>query len=421
MKRRFRTMPAKGSPPKVDDALGVIRGASAIQAVEALGHSLLVDDVMLRQVAALGNAAGKVKSRFTHPGLCADGMGKQLGHVSSFRVEGDKTLCDLAFIDAAKISPSGDLVAYTTKLAQEAPNDFGFSIVFEGTPAWKLPDGSELPVDDPSLRRKGDGPYDESYYVRPETATTDVPFARAEALCAVDVVDEPAANRDGLFSAAAFGATTSQLAEQAFAWLDEFRDLHGIGFDKIDAFLARYRLARGRAPSTHPSPNPPQESFMNPRLIRLSQIMPAFAALIVAMFADKKPDDEIVDAVYGKAFTGMEDKVKALTSERDSAAAALAKADADHKAALAAKDAELAAAKASIDKFQKFEQLGKQPDPGADASAGGAGGDAKAATKQAWASDPKVQAFFHKDFATFSAAVELDGLEKVKAEVAKAS
>lgn len=413
MKRRFRTMPAKGTPPKVDAAMGVIRGASAIQAVEALGHSLLVDDVMLRQVAELGNAAGKTKSRFTHPGLCADGMGKQLGHVSAFRVEGDKTLCDLTFIDAARISPSGDLVAYTTKLAKDAPNDFGFSIVFEGTPVWKLPDGSEMKVDDVSLRREG--PMGVSF-ARPDTATTEIPFARAEALNAVDVVDEPAANRDGLFSAA-FSSTTSALAEQAFAWLDEFRDLHGIGFDKLDAFLSRYRLARGDQLN-----HPPQESSMHPRLIRLSQLMPAFAALIIAEFEAKKTPEDIVDAVYAKAFAGMDDKVKALTSERDTAATALAKAESDGKAALAAKESEIATHKETIAKFQKFEQTGKQTeDPGGDHTASGSGGDAKAATKQAWAADPKLQAFFHKDFATFASAVELDGLEKVKAEVAKAA
>jgi hypothetical protein len=423
MKRRFRTMPAKGAAPQIDRAAGTIRGVSAIQAVEALGHDLLVDEVTLRQVAEHGTAAGKVKSRFTHPGLCSDGMGKMLGHAANFRVQGDKTLCDLTFIEAAAQSPDGDLRAYTLKLAEDAPGDFGLSIVFSGTPVWKLPDGSELPVNDPSLRRKEDGPFGDSYYARPDTATTTTPFARCEQLFAVDVVDEPAANRDGLFSAA-FGATTSTLAEQAFAWLDEFRDLHGIGLDTIDAFTTRYRQARGAPASTHPHQlsNQPQESSMDPRLYRLSQLMPMFAALIIAMSTDKKPVDDIVDAVYAKAFTGMEDKVKALATERDSATAALAKAETDHKAALAAKDAELSAAKASIEKFQKFEQVGTGiTDPGGDASSGASGGDAKAATKQAWASNPQLQAFFHKDFATFASAVELDGLDKVKAEVAKAS
>jgi hypothetical protein len=418
MKRRFRSTVAAGSPVQIDQKAHTITGVSAIQAVEALGHDLLVDEVTLAQVAARGQELGKVKSRFTHPGLCADGMGKMLGHASNFRVVGDKTLCDLTLIDAAAKSPEGDLRTYVEELAQQAPGDFGLSIVFGGIPKWKLADGSEMPVNHPSLVE--DGPMGPTYK-RPDTATTDKPFARCEELFAVDVVDEPAANRDGLFSAA-FGATTSHLAEQAFAWLDEFRDLHGIGFDQLDAFLARYCSARGKARATRSPLSHPQDTPMNPRLIRLSQLMPALAALIIAMSAEKKPDDEIVDAVYGKAFEGMDAKVKELTAARDSATTALAKAEADHKTALAAKDAEIATHKAAIEKFQKFEQLGREvPDPGGDATAGGAGGDAKAATKQAWAADPKLQAFFHKDFATFADAVALDGLDKVKAEVAKAS
>lgn len=418
MKRRFRTMPIRFEvaemPSPTKPGLPKLLGISAIQAVEALGHGLLIDAVMLGQVADLGNSAGKVKSRFTHPGLCADGMGKMLGHASNFRVAGDKTLCDLSFIAAASHAPDGDLANYVLSLAKDAPADFGLSIVFSGTPVWKLKDGREVAVNDDSLMSRSSDGY-VSFRRHPD-AITEIPFARCDQLFAVDVVDEPAANRDGLFSAA-FSGTTSELSEQAFAWLDEFRDLHGIGFDKLDAFLSRYRLARGEQLN-----HPPQESSMHPRLIRLSQLMPAFAALIIAEFEAKKTPEDIVDAVYAKAFAGMEDKVKALTAERDTAATALAKAESDGKAALAAKDAEIATHKAAIEKFQKFEQTGKlTEDPGGDHTASGSGGDAKAATKQAWAADPKLQAFFHKDFDTFAAAVELDGLDKVKAEVAKAT
>lgn len=419
---RFRTRPVRfevvapvPTTPSPESA-NMLRGISAIQAVEALGHDLLIDAVMLAQVAEQGNSLGKVKSRFTHPGLCSDGMGKMLGHATNFRVAGDKTVCDLTFISAASASPDGDLRGYVLKLAAEAPQDFGLSIVFSGVSVWKLADGTEMPVNDPSLLRPG---LFGDEYVRPDTATTDKPFARCSQLFAVDVVDEPAANRDGLFSAA-FSSTTSALAEQAFAWLDELRDTHGLGFDQLDAFLARYRQAR--APSPAPTPTPQDRTMpLSPRLSRLSTLMPMLAALIIEGLAASKPEDEIVESVYGAKFKADADALTALGKERDDLKAALAKADTDHKAALAAKDSELAAAKAEIAKFQKFEQVGKEtPDPGSDATAG-SNGDAKAATKQAWATNPKLQAYFHKDFATFAAAVELDGMEKVLAEVAKAA
>jgi hypothetical protein len=417
MTRRFRSAVASDAATsgavRIDLAAGVIRDVSAIQAVEALGHDLLVDAVTLAQVAQQGNARGQVKSRFTHPGLCADGMGKMLGHATNFRVQGDKTVCDLAFIDAAAQSPQGDLRAYVLSLAQDAPQDFGLSIVFAGTPAWKLADGSELPVDHPSLKRVG--PLGEAILVRPETATTDKPFARCDDLFAVDVVDEPAANRDGLFSAA-FDSTTSQLAERAFAWLDELRDARGISLDQLHVFLARYASARGLArPTTQDHP-------MTPRLVSLSQLMPLFAAQIIAMSAEGKPDDAIVDAVYASAFTAAHEKLQAMTTARDAAVAALATAATAHTADLAAKDAEIATKAAAIAAFQAFEQGGRQvQDPGGDATAGGSGGDAKAATKQAWASDATLRAFFHDDLAVFATAVEIDGLEKVRAEVAKAA
>ena len=55
--RRFRLAKAPAASTAINRETGTITGASAIQAVEALGHDLLVDQVMLQQVATLGNAA----------------------------------------------------------------------------------------------------------------------------------------------------------------------------------------------------------------------------------------------------------------------------------------------------------------------------------------------------------------------------
>lgn len=414
MKTRFRTTKTTGAAPAVDLAAHRITGASAIQAVEALGHGMLVDQVMLRQVADLGNAAGQVKARFTHPGMCSDGMGSQLGHVSNFRLEGDKTLCDLQFIDAAAKSPRGDLRTYVESLAKDAPANFGFSIVFTGTPVWKLPDGREIPVDDPSLRR---GHGEDAHFARPTDATTTIPFARCDQLLAVDVVDEPAANRDGLFSAAAFSGTSSELAEQAFAWLDEFRSLHGIGFDTIAGFLTRYRVSRSLPPTTLSTESPMKLSH---RLAALATIA-ACAPLILKELSADKPADEI-DILHNVHTAHAE----ALTKQITDLQAQLAKAGTDHATALkAAQDAgaatakELAEAKQKIAAFQGFERNASGvPDPGSDANAGKSG-DQKVDAERCWSTDEKVRAFFHGDKETFTQAVENDGLAAVQAEVAK--
>lgn len=410
---RFRSTKAQGAPAAIDLTAHRISGVSAIQAVEALGHGMLVDQVMLRQVADQGNALGQVKARFTHPGMCSDGMGSQLGHVSNFSVQGDKTVGDLQFIDAAAKSPRGDLRTYVETLAKDAPGSFGMSIVFTGTPVWKLPNGSEIAVDDPSLRR---GHGEDAYFARPADATTTIPFARCEQLLAVDVVDEPAANRDGLFSAA-FSGTSSEIAEQAFAWLDEFRSLHGLGFDALAGFLNRYRASRSLPPTTLSTESPMK---LSPRLAALAT-KPAAAQAIISALSAEKPADEI--DILASAY---EAHAGALSAQITDLQDKLAKAGTDHAAALkAAQDAgaatakELAEAKQKIAAFKGFEgNVSSTQDPGSDANAGKSG-DQKVDAERCWSTDEKVRAFFHGDKETFTQAVENDGLPAVQAEVAK--
>ena len=198
---------AYAAPARVDREKHVIFGVSALQAVEALGHRLMVDQVALQQFVDLGNAAKNgLKSRFTHPGLSADGLGKHLGRIRNFRVDGDKALGDLYLSETAARSPHGDLRAYVESLADEDPESFGMSMVFEGYGVWKLNDGREV----------------EDAGQRPQDAREKYPTIRLVATYAVDVVDEPAANRDGLFSA--FRGTTSELAAAVYEILDSHTD-----------------------------------------------------------------------------------------------------------------------------------------------------------------------------------------------------
>lgn len=412
---RFRTGPSL-SKPRVDREKGMIFGASAIQAVEALGHRLLVDDVMLRQVAELGNAAVKVKSRFTHPGMCSDGMGKQVGHATNFRVEGDKALCDIQCLEAAAKSPSGDLRGYVLALADESPKDFGLSIVFSGIAVWKLTDGSEVPFNDASLRDDRDGQYwdwtTKAYYRRPDTATTAYPFARCADLGAVDVVDEPAANRDGLFSAQSFSAN-NQLAEEAFSQIDEFRSQHGITLATLESFFHRYRASR--------APSPPESPMkLSARLLKLSESPIAAPIILKALGAEKPADEiEIVEQVFtaqATALLGQIDTLKAQLAKTQTDSAAALKAETDKNADLAK---QLAAAQEKITKFKNFQEGSeKHVDPGGDGYAA-ASGDDQVDAKRHWSEDAKARAFFHNSEADFLAAVEHDGLATVKTEIAK--
>ena len=208
---------AYAPPARVDREQHVISGVSAMQAVEALGHRLMVDAKTLEQFVTLANAtAHGLKSRFTHPGLSADGLGKHLGRIRNFRVEGDKALGDLYLSETAAKSPHGDLRDYVETLAEEDPESFGLSVVVDGYGAWQLADGTEVNND-------GDG--------KPTTAIGKYPALRVTAAYAVDAVDEPAANRDGLFGA--FSRTTNELAAEVYAQLDARGDdiyalIHGV-------------------------------------------------------------------------------------------------------------------------------------------------------------------------------------------------
>lgn len=228
-KQRFRSLPLREAPNRVDRDKRIIYGVSAAQAVEALGHGFLLDATTLEQIVALGNKTKNgvgIKSRYTHPGLSSDGMGKQLGRMKNFRVENDKAVGDLHIYESASNTPSGDLAGHVMDLAEEDPDAFGMSIVFEGHGVWTLADGSEADLNEE----------------RPDNALTDIPVVRVDALDAVDVVDEPAANRDGMFSRALWG--TNIKAEQMFGSFDELLAQAGMTPEQAWGYALKYFDAR---------------------------------------------------------------------------------------------------------------------------------------------------------------------------------
>ena len=166
----------------VDRDAGIIYGYSVIQTGEALGHDMLIDEVTLEQVLNLGQAAGSkgIKSRFAHPPLFGDAIGKFLGRSKNFRRDGERIRADLHLSPTAFNTPHGDLATYVLDLAESDPNAFGASIVSRGQREQQRDKYGDV-------KRGKDG--------KPL-----LPFYRVESLKAVDIVDDPAANRDGLAS-----------------------------------------------------------------------------------------------------------------------------------------------------------------------------------------------------------------------------
>ena len=232
----FRSLPLRAQPPaRVDREAHIIYGVSAAQAVEALGHDMLLDGRSIAQIVEHGNAARNgVTRRFTHPGLSSTGLGKSLGRMRDVRQEGDKAVADLHIADSAFKTPDGDLGTYVMDLAENDPDVFGMSVVIKANRVWQLSNGSELDA----VNERGEG------VERPANAVTDKPLARVRQLMAVDAVDEPAANRDGLFAARNLWATNA-LSQEAFEDIDEYLSGAGVSPQRAFEFALQYFAARG--------------------------------------------------------------------------------------------------------------------------------------------------------------------------------
>jgi len=166
---------------------GLIRGVSVITRGEALGHELWVDaDFLADTTAAINSTSTGLKARFTHPGLSNDGMGTKLGTIHDAKTVGDQVIADLHFQAAAHKTPDGDLADYVMTLAEETPDQFGLSIVFE----------HDLELEQAHTNEHTSG----DLFISPdEHNKNNYAHAMLANLRAGDVVDEPAANPDGLF------------------------------------------------------------------------------------------------------------------------------------------------------------------------------------------------------------------------------
>ena len=166
---------------------GIIRNVSVITEGEALGHDFWIDSQFNAQVAEAINQPNKgIKSRFTHPSLSGDGLGRHLGRITNARVEGDQVIADQHFSESAHKTPDGDLSGYLMDLAEEDPAAYGLSIVFQH---------DQSASEEFTLEHSADGGF-----LSPDPRNVNnFPHSRLGELRAADAVDEPAANPNGLF------------------------------------------------------------------------------------------------------------------------------------------------------------------------------------------------------------------------------
>lgn len=249
---KLRITALRSAPLRVDREARVINGYAVITRGEALGHGMWIDKEMLSAVVAAGNAkANGIKSRFTHPGLCADGMGKYLGRSKNFRLDGDTVRADLHIAPVSDASPDGRLGSYVLDLAEEDPESFGASIVF----------ARDADAEDKFIESAGGKVvYDEwcgriiQDFKSPDPLNTEnLPHARLSVMTASDVVDEPAANPNGFFSSGDEFASRAESALRFIFGIDQNAtpELFGaIAPERaktfVNGFLARHGLSVGK-------------------------------------------------------------------------------------------------------------------------------------------------------------------------------
>jgi hypothetical protein len=226
-----------------------IPGAAMITRGPALGHGMWVDGEFLDQVTAATNAGRPIKSRWTHPGLSSDGLGKLVGHCRDAYRDGDVVRCELHVADLAHRSPDGDLGAYVLEQARMHPADFGLSIVFEhdvdAEIAFHLAHGAEWREDEYIGRYLS-----LENFVSPDPDNVDhLPHCRMLKLKACDFVGDPAANPAGLFHdpTADVPAAADAFVSYAFGLTDDQppAPFQGIDPDRARAFALRFLERKG--------------------------------------------------------------------------------------------------------------------------------------------------------------------------------
>ena len=230
----FRSAITRAGKPEVEEGAGnykagIIRNFSVITVGEALGHGMWIDQEFVESVGAqLALSTKGVKGRFTHPNQSGDSLSKQLGRATFSMVDGDKVAADFHFFKAAHNTPDGDLAGYLMELAVDDPEAFGASIAFTH-------DSEAMEV------------FAEENPQSPDLANVDnLPHVRLKKLRFVDMVDEPAANPDGLFHQDEVFNDAEKLMEYALGLTDTKPEgtLFGVDADRLHGFTTRFLSTR---------------------------------------------------------------------------------------------------------------------------------------------------------------------------------
>ncbi len=136
-----------GRPIGVDREARVLRGYVVAQRgpFKTKGRGEFDDKSLASIVELMNSGSAGLKSRFTHPDMSSDGLGKFLGRSRNARLtdDGAKVRADLHFDPSASKTPNGDLADYVMSLAESDPDALSSSLVLTVDREFRLePDGT---------------------------------------------------------------------------------------------------------------------------------------------------------------------------------------------------------------------------------------------------------------------------------------
>ncbi|WP_197453184.1 hypothetical protein [Rosistilla oblonga] len=163
------------------------------------------------------------------------------------RAIGDKAVGDLHFTKSSHETPDGDLAEYVMSLTSEDPKAAGLSIVFVRDVAAEKKFSEENTIERKysDVRKKKRV---ERHFVSPDRANKKgLPHCRILQLKAADIVDEPAANPDGMFDAQPLARNADDLLSYAAGLTKEKPDATALGIDgdRASQFLGRWLRSHG--------------------------------------------------------------------------------------------------------------------------------------------------------------------------------
>lgn len=170
----------------VANTVGVMSQVSLIETGEAKGHGIMIDRQSLE--TALKVIDNKVPAYLTHNGAMQDRILQQIGFFKGFYIEDNDESSRLmaeefVVLDSFR-NDEPEKFHRLFDIAENIPETFGISLVFDCSLVWKTSDGDEYDFDEKP----------------PANTIGDQPFVRFIEIKSADFVDEPAANERGLFS-----------------------------------------------------------------------------------------------------------------------------------------------------------------------------------------------------------------------------